>query len=176
MVPKLVLTRSFCEYINWIILFYKYLFWDFSLFLFLHVRYLAIEWCVNTLEDFVKGLYRGPELGSLNIISQQIVEGVAYLHGVGFVHGDLKPSNILISGQNGNSRPKTKLTDFGLRHCNNKGLSFEEKSDRFQAARTKGWMPMDHKIDFPFDIFSAGLVIGYTICRGNYCCWTSVTN
>ena len=138
-----------------------------------------MEWCANTLEDFVKGFYRGPELGSLNIISQQIVKGVAYLHGEEIVHGDLKPTNILISRPSGILRPKIKLTDFGLRHCDNKGLSLfssEEKSHRFVAARTKGWMPMDHKMDFPFDIFSAGLVIGYTICGGNYCCWTFVTS
>ena len=41
-------------------------------------------------------------------IAFQIVDGINYLHGIGFIHRDLSSRNILIKGQN------FMLTDFGL--------------------------------------------------------------
>lgn len=38
---------------------------------------------------------------------QQILAGVSYLHGLGMCHGDIKPHNILVSGDT------AKITDFG---------------------------------------------------------------
>jgi eukaryotic-like serine/threonine-protein kinase len=38
---------------------------------------------------------------------QQVLQGVAYLHELGMAHGDIKPHNILVSGE------QTKVTDFG---------------------------------------------------------------
>jgi serine/threonine-protein kinase len=40
-------------------------------------------------------------------IYRQVLEGVEHLHGLGMCHGDIKPQNILISGD------QVKLTDFG---------------------------------------------------------------
>lgn len=37
----------------------------------------------------------------------QVLDGVCYLHGLGITHGDIKPQNILVSGDT------AKLTDFG---------------------------------------------------------------
>ena len=137
-----------------------------------------MELCTSTLDIFIRNKLKGPVLGMVNDITRQIVAGLQHLHRFGIVHGDLKPSNILISGQKGDMISQVKLSDIGVRHLiTDKGLSlFSNEKGRFRAARTKGWMPMDHKMDFPFDIFSAGLVIGYTICRGNYCCLTFLTN
>lgn len=41
--------------------------------------------------------------------SKQILEGIAYIHEMGFIHRDLKPSNILI-----NQFMQIKICDFGL--------------------------------------------------------------
>lgn len=38
---------------------------------------------------------------------RQVLDGVCYLHGLGITHGDIKPQNILVSGDT------AKLTDFG---------------------------------------------------------------
>ncbi len=38
---------------------------------------------------------------------QQVLQGVAHLHHLGMAHGDIKPHNILVSGE------QTKVTDFG---------------------------------------------------------------
>lgn len=38
---------------------------------------------------------------------QQVLAGVSYLHGLGMCHGDIKPHNILVSGDS------AKITDFG---------------------------------------------------------------
>lgn len=40
-------------------------------------------------------------------IYQQVLEGVAYLHSIKMAHGDIKPQNILVSGD------QVKITDFG---------------------------------------------------------------
>jgi serine/threonine protein kinase len=49
-------------------------------------------------------------LAALHGISQQLMRAVAELHGVGLVHGDIKPSNVLWSA----TRAEVKLGDFGL--------------------------------------------------------------
>ena len=40
-------------------------------------------------------------------VFQQVVAGVEYLHSLGMSHGDIKPQNILVSGD------QVKITDFG---------------------------------------------------------------
>src|SRR5215510_14087697 len=39
-----------------------------------------------------------PDLSSLYRLTSQICDALAYLHGRGLLHGDLKPSNILVAG------------------------------------------------------------------------------
>jgi serine/threonine protein kinase len=70
-----------------------------------------MELCAGTLEDVVSGSCEGPADPL-----QQITCGVEHLHYIGIPHGDLKPSNILVSFATQASRPTMKLADFGLRH------------------------------------------------------------
>ncbi|MHC5037408.1 MAG: serine/threonine-protein kinase, partial [Planctomycetota bacterium] len=45
-------------------------------------------------------------------LAVQVLRALAFVHGLGFVHGDLKPQNILV--EEGGGRPSAKLLDFGL--------------------------------------------------------------
>ena len=119
------------------------------------------------------GKYKGPSLGSINSICRQIAKGVQHLHLLKIVHGDIKPSNILISIPKGALGPQLKLSDFGLCHAFRNEFGSEESS--FRPAFTNGWMcPSDYQVDqegnrnSSFDIFPLGLVLGFTASNGVY--------
>ena len=129
--------------------------------------------CAGNLSDLVLGKYKGPSLGSINSICRQIAKGVQHLHLLKIVHGDIKPSNILISIPKGALGPQLILSDFGLCHAFRNEFGSEESS--FRPAFTNGWMcPSDYQVDqegnrnSSFDIFPLGLVLGFTASNGVY--------
>lgn len=68
------------------------------------------------LDDYIK---KNPVIdwNIFFLIVKQILHGMIHLHGKGLIHGDLKPSNLLISDKlsfDGNMIPVIKITDFGL--------------------------------------------------------------
>ena len=72
-------------------------------------RYLAIDLCAGNLEDYVSNQSRWPELGGAKQVCHQITLGLEHLHSLEIVHGDLKPSNILISFAKGTVGTQIKL-------------------------------------------------------------------
>ncbi len=44
----------------------------------------------------------------------QLARALDYIHALGLVHGDIKPSNVLVSQSDGGGNPQAKLIDFGL--------------------------------------------------------------
>lgn len=87
------------------------------------------------------------------------------MHLLKIVHGDLKPSNILISIPKGGLGAVLKLTDFNLHHADSEEMSF-------RLAFTKGWMcPTDESDEegsyhTSFDIFPLGCILGFAVSRG----------
>lgn len=62
-----------------------------------------------------KALQGRPDLVSVYRTLLDVVSGMQYLHGLGLVHGDLKPANCLLKSTVTDSRGfNVKLTDFGL--------------------------------------------------------------
>jgi hypothetical protein len=76
------------------------------------------------------------ELHSITVkihILCEVMKGLADLHSLGIIHGDIKPSNILLSDQN---PPSVKLCDFGLSHIKEE-LMREDKKNPYQASTVK---------------------------------------
>ena len=125
---------------------------------------------MGNLSDFVLGKYMGPPLGSLKSICHQIIRGVKHLHLLNTIHGDLKPTNILISIPKGDLDPLIKLSDFGLSHA--VPTHSDCKKKLFLPAYTKGWMCPSDAVDkegqrnSSFDIFPVALVFGFTVSKG----------
>ncbi|XP_052869117.1 uncharacterized protein LOC128274834 [Anopheles cruzii] len=145
-------------------------------------RYIAIELCAGTLEDYVTELSKAPsaileattETVSLRDkispqeIMHQATKGMAHLHGLGIVHRDVKPQNILLSLPDNRGCVLVKISDFGLsKKLNNGKESFSQNSG---VTGTYGWqapeMQPDLRATTSVDIFSLGCVFYYVLSDG----------
>ncbi len=90
-----------------------------------NIRYIATELCAGTLQDWIRGKWKGPIIQALfdeKKMLHQVTKGLAYLHSRDkpIIHRDIKPSNILIyapdekTAAGGLVKPKMKIADFGL--------------------------------------------------------------
>ena len=124
---------------------------------------------MGTLEDLVCGRYEDfamTDESHLPVI-RQITSGLNQLHSLGIVHGNLKPSNILVSFPKGDTNePTMKLADFGIRHAvqdEATGLT------QFRLVTTEGWIcPTDTQdpVCRSFDLFSLGCLFVYVSSNG----------
>lgn len=134
-----------------------------------------MERCQGTLEDLVKGRYRGKSVGSTKQILFQISNGLEYLHENSIIHCDIRPTSILISTPSSADTPRIKIAGFGQ--------SFQKKlptneEERIESVETNNfaifsWLepeclqdPKNYTFDFDSDVFSFGLVCGYVSTGG----------
>jgi serine/threonine-protein kinase/endoribonuclease IRE1 len=103
-------------------------------------RYIAVELCSATLQDYVEGK-KGPELKKLIYMKEvlyQATRGLNHLHSLNIVHRDIKPQNVLISLPDNMNRVRALISDFGLCKKINKGkASFSQRSG---VTGTDGWI------------------------------------
>ena len=71
--------------------------------------YLVMPRMETTLKKIIRSDHKLENRHYLSFI-YQILRGLKYIHSAGFVHGDLKPEDILVNAQNCN----IKISDFGL--------------------------------------------------------------
>jgi len=98
----------------------------------------------------LKERFRVPLPDAVNL-SEQLLDALDYAHGLGVVHGGIKPSNLLLTG-NGQLR----IINFGL-------TKSAEESPNYKSPEQLKKTPFDRRSD----IFSAGMVF-YELLTGAY--------
>ncbi|GAC1472272.1 MAG: hypothetical protein NVSMB9_19330 [Isosphaeraceae bacterium] len=119
----------------------------------------------NALE-WVRALGRPLPIPAAARIGRMLLSALDYAHGRGYVHRDVKPSNLLISGPT--HRPKLKLSDFGLAKSFRENAGFVDLTRQGDIGGSIGFISPDHIRDFrdvkePADIYSAGATLYYLL-------------
>jgi len=133
-------------------------------------RYIALELCVATLQDYVEGRYSDIKL-DITVVFKQAVQGLAHLHALDIAHRDIKPQNVLISMPGKKGDVRAMISDFGL--CKKLKVGRMSFSRRSGVAGTEGWiapeMLLGHRsTTCMVDIFSMGCVYFYLLTNGKH--------
>jgi serine/threonine-protein kinase len=99
-------------------------------------------------------------------IGKRLLSALGYAHSKGYVHRDVKPSNLLVMGPV--HRPRVKLTDFGLAKSFDESEGFNTLTRQGDIGGSIGFISPDHIRDFrevrePADIYSAGATLFYLL-------------
>ncbi len=118
--------------------------------------------------DWVAGLGRPLELPVAARVGVQLLMALDHAHNRGFVHRDVKPSNLLISGPA--DRPTVRLTDFGLAKSFRDGPGIVGITREGDIGGSVGFVSPDAIRDFrevkeASDVYSAGATLYYLLTR-----------
>jgi serine/threonine protein kinase/tetratricopeptide (TPR) repeat protein len=93
-------------------------------------------------------------------VTRQILEGLAYLHGMSMIHRDIKPANVMLLWLDDAPEPLVKVVDFGL-------SSSDPKRDTLRGGTRSYMAPeviMGEKGEPRSDMFSLGVTLYYALC------------
>lgn len=119
----------------------------------------SLVWCIVT--EYAKGgsvrqaLVKKSRVIPTRVAVQQaldVARGMEYVHGLGFIHRDLKSDNLLICADK-----SIKIADFGVARIEVKteGMTPETGTYRWMAPEMIQHRPYDHKVD----VYSFGIVL-----------------
>jgi serine/threonine-protein kinase len=124
----------------------------------------------KTALDWIAGLGRPLPVSSGAQIGRQVLLALDYAHSKGYVHRDVKPSNLLIMGPV--HRPRVKLTDFGLAKSFAETGGLNTMTRQGDIGGSIGFISPDHIREFsnirePADIYCAAVTLFYLL-TGKY--------
>jgi serine/threonine-protein kinase len=116
--------------------------------------------------DWIKGLGRPLSFSSAAHIGRHVLLALDYAHSKGYVHRDVKPSNLLVMGPA--HRPRVKLTDFGLAKSFTDHDGFVTLTRLGEIGGSVGFISPDHIRNFsdirePADIYCAAATLFYLL-------------
>ncbi|XP_050421955.1 serine/threonine-protein kinase/endoribonuclease ire-1 [Adelges cooleyi] len=139
-----------------------------------HFRYIALELCAATLQDYVEKNILSTEISQKDVMLQSI-KGLQHLHSLGIVHRDIKPHNVLLSvpsrGSGSFSSVRALISDFGLcKKLQGGKMSFSKRSG---VTGTDGWIAPEMfnenaSVTKSIDIFSMGCLFYYILSNGKH--------
>ena len=99
------------------------------------------------------------DIGRLAIIARQVTTALTVLHGLGLIHCDVKPENIMVQSH---SRCQVKLIDFGSSAYMHERFSSYVQSRSYRAPEVIMGAPYDSRVD----VWSLGAVLVELACKG----------
>lgn len=123
-----------------------------------------------------KMLEKGISIAEKHRILKGIMSGLQALHQKGIIHGNLKPSNILILNV---GHPHVYLTDFGYSEIESfKNLNIDYRKNYFNYMAPEYLFPsefgLEGKVDKRSDFWSLGMIV-YEMFSGHYL-WQKIGN
>jgi eukaryotic-like serine/threonine-protein kinase len=117
---------------------------------------------VELLMEYVDGKtldeIEGPSLSQLVLIFNQVVDALVHMHRRGVFHGDLKPSNIMVTKEG-----KVKLIDFGTAWLKGQEKNRIQGTPQYMAPETVNEKVVDERTD----IYNFGATM-YRAFTGRY--------
>jgi serine/threonine-protein kinase len=120
----------------------------------------------DTVSELTQRIATPLPVGTVARLGKLLLAGLDYAHGLGIIHRDVKPSNILVMGPV--ERPSVKLSDFGLAKSFRDNAAFTPLTHQGDIGGSIGFLSPDHIRDFSHmkecaDIYSAGVTLYYLL-------------